>query len=388
MERVDIGKRRSPAMRVIVSAGWMIPVAVGFIFQRLISGHPELAERYLSRGLFRIVSMPITWIVSRIPFSLTESAAVLALPAVLFLFWRLVRRLSRTQRMERAQAVGKIARGILWTLSLAYLMFMVLHGWNYARLPLASSLSIPVTERSADDLAIGARWLASQATLARLEILEDENGVMRLSDSLQATLRSAGSAFDSAAIEYPLLDGASTRPKGVLLSRYWSYTGITGMYFPLFVEANVNIDAPHSSLPDTILHEIAHTRGFAREDEAGFLAFLTGIRSSSPDFRYSAYLQAFISLSNQLYTYDQQVWTETWEYVSEGIHRDLAAAGAYWKQFEGPVQQVSEQVNNTYLEANLQKDGVFSYGRKADLILAYLFAEDPGQDALLEGPGT
>jgi 3-mercaptopyruvate sulfurtransferase SseA len=49
----------------------------------------------------------------------------------------------------------------------------------------------------------------------------------------------------------------------------------------------------------------------------------------------------------------------------------LAAGAAYWKRFEGPVEQASTQINNAYLQANLQKDGVRSYGRMLDLVLAW-----------------
>ena len=42
--------------------------------------------------------------------------------------------------------------------------------------------------------------------------------------------------------------------------------------------------------PSTAAHELAHTRGFAREDECNFFAFLTSIASDSADCRYSGYL--------------------------------------------------------------------------------------------------
>ena len=56
--------------------------------------------------------------------------------------------------------------------------------------------------------------------------------------------------------------------------------------------------------------------------------------------------------------------------MSDDVQRDLAADGAYWDQFEGPVAQVSNQVNDSYLKANEQEDGVKSYGRMVDLLLA------------------
>ena len=56
--------------------------------------------------------------------------------------------------------------------------------------------------------------------------------------------------------------------------------------------------------------------------------------------------------------------------LSDGVQRDLAANNAYWDQFEGPIAQISSQVNDSYLKANQQEDGVKSYGKMVDLLLA------------------
>jgi hypothetical protein len=119
------------------------------------------------------------------------------------------------------------------------------------------------------------------------------------------------------------------------------------------------------------LHEIAHTRGFAREDEAGFLAFLTGLYSDNPDFAYSALLGAALRTLNALAGVDMDRYQTVAAKLGDGIRRDLDASSRYWKQFEGPVQEVSTQVNDAYLQANLQDDGVRSYGRMVDLVLAW-----------------
>ena len=45
-----------------------------------------------------------------------------------------------------------------------------------------------------------------------------------------------------------------------------------------------------------------------------------------------------------------------------------------WKptmSFEGRVAEASARLNDKYLRANRQKDGVRSYGRMVDLMLAY-----------------
>ena len=50
---------------------------------------------------------------------------------------------------------------------------------------------------------------------------------------------------------------------------------------------------------------------------------------------------------------------------------DLQANNSYWDQYEGKVAEVANQINDTYLKLNDQKEGVKSYGRVVDLMLAY-----------------
>ncbi len=346
---------------------WLLPALLGVGVQRIAFMYPVWAEQYLARGLFRVCAGPVARVTSWVPFSLTEIAVVVGLPcALVWSAWALVR-LVRVPARVRKERLGKTI----------HLLFMLFHGWNYARQPLSQTLNLTVRQRSTAELARAAQELANEATRLRTEVTEDGNGVMSLSRGVEGTLRAAVEVFDAAADEYPVLAGPHVRPKGVILSRPWSYTGITGMYFPFFVEANVNIDAPDSSMPDTILHEIAHTRGFAREDEAGFLAFLAGRLSADADFQYTTTLQGFLSLAERLYAYDPAAWEESWAGISAAVRRDLQAENAYWQAFEGPIRDASEQINDTYLQANRQQDGVHSYGRKADLILAYLDETHP-----------
>ena len=52
------------------------------------------------------------------------------------------------------------------------------------------------------------------------------------------------------------------------------------------------------------------------------------------------------------------------------MRRDFAAQNAYWKQFEGEVMDVSSAVNDGFLKAQDQEDGVLSYNRAVALIMA------------------
>ena len=60
------------------------------------------------------------------------------------------------------------------------------------------------------------------------------------------------------------------------------------------------------------------------------------------------------------------------------MERDLAQRAEHWAKYEGPVQDVSNAANDTYLKANNQSDGMRSYGRMVDLLLAEQRAEGEG----------
>ena len=51
--------------------------------------------------------------------------------------------------------------------------------------------------------------------------------------------------------------------------------------------------------------------------------------------------------------------------------KDLAENNRFWEQFEGAAAETHEKINDAYLRANGQQEGVKSYGRMVDLMLAW-----------------
>lgn len=357
---------------------WLLPALAAAVFYLVLPHFPRFTETVFSRGIFRGLVTVLGGPISVLPFSLTEVLAVLAIPVLLFLLVRLILALRPSRRRARPGALGRAWRAAGWTFSCALLFYMLLHGLNFYRLPVADLMGLDTSPKSVALLKEATIYYARQATAAREGLSEDENGCMALSQPLSDTLKLAGQGYDVLDETYPFLWGAVNRVKPVQLSHWWSYTGITGMYFPLLAEANVNIDVPANSLPATALHELAHTRGFAREDEANFLSCLVGFTHPSADYRYSACLQAYLYCANALYGYDVEAWQEARSLCSEGVLRDLQQRSAYWAQFEGPVQAVSTAVNDSFIKAQGVDDGVHSYGRAVNLLLSYFESEKDG----------
>ncbi|MHB8962893.1 MAG: DUF3810 domain-containing protein [Saccharofermentanales bacterium] len=368
--------RSKPSMKtyeIIIWFAFLLPGMFGFAMQRILAAFPAFVENIYSVAVFRWISMPIAYISGIFPFSLTEISLICAAPSLVLIVILIIRGFRKSA--EKKKVLFKYLRRLGWTLSILYLVFMLLLGFNYARLPLSESMKIEVKPRSSEELEEVCYILLDQVNTLR-ESRSEADGVMILRNGIGSALKQGHLGFDAVEDIYPVLTGPSVRAKGVMNSHLWSYTGITGMYFPFYVEANVNVDVPEYSIPNTIMHELAHLRGIAREDEAEFAAFITGINHPDRDFKYSSYLNALIYSSNSLYSADKEAYSRLREQISPMVRNDLHAGGEYWKQFEGPVQTASTSVNNAYLQSNMQDDGVRSYGRVVDLILGYYLDTD------------
>jgi hypothetical protein len=88
------------------------------------------------------------------------------------------------------------------------------------------------------------------------------------------------------------------------------------------------------------------------------------------DFKYSGSVMALQYSMNALYAESPDRYFDVASNYSPGYRRDLEAEVKYWKQFQGITKEVANKMNDTYLKMNGQEDGVKSYGRMIDLLLA------------------
>jgi hypothetical protein len=170
--------------------------------------------------------------------------------------------------------------------------------------------------------------------------------------------------------DFSTLSPNYTTPKPVFFSKIMSYLGITGVFFPYTFEANVNIDAPAYLIPATMLHELSHLQGYMREDEANFIAYLASTKSDSLYFKYSGVMLAYIYATNSLHSMDPNAQLAIKGLLDQKVKDDLIYSAVYWKQFDGTISDISNKLNDSYLKINDQDDGVKSYDRMVDLLIA------------------
>ncbi len=336
-----------------------------YLLQLLLLANPQWGNFY-AENIFPLLRAVPLFISRLLPVSFMFVSFVIILPsAFFFLLYSFVMILRR--RDNRRRQVLRLLSQLSTIVVVLYVLYMLLHGFNYARSPLSQKLALNPQPRSASELHELTVWLAKQTNMEKEGLAQTAEGLLLLEQGrqsyLQVAAKNAPAVYDSVVI----------RPKAVPLSQYWSYTNITGMYFPYFAEANVNADTMPDEFLFSALHEIAHVQGYAREDEANFLAFYSGKDHEWQEFRYAAYLTAFIHAYNRLHGVAAEMADEVWAMLKPEVQADIQARNRYWAQFQGPVERVSTNINDSFLKANHQELGVQSYGMVVDLLLAYYF---------------
>ncbi len=329
------------------------------------------AEQIFAKHIYKWISQIISTVTGIFPFSLAELIVILLPVAVILILLRFILRMI-LDKSRRGEILIKGILNFLCALSVVLFAFVVLGGLNYYRYSFSTYSNLEITESSVDELYALTESLMLDANELRAQSTgEDEDGVFRLTMNHRELGIEAEKAFELLAEDYPILSGRYGAPKPILLSKLMSMTEITGIFFPFTMEANVNVDVPDYSIPVTMLHELAHLRGFMREDEANYIAYLAGMESDQAELRYSATMLALIISGNALYDQRPELYFEICGQYSEGVVKDLRANSLYWQQYEDTVvSTVSNRINDTYLKANAQSDGVQSYGRMLDLLLA------------------
>jgi len=337
--------------------------------------HSEaFAEQVYARGIYPLYHKLLSLLPECLPFSLGEmllyAVCVFALIAVCVWFLHII--------IRKGQRWRVFLSGILNTLcalGLVFALFVFGCGINYYRTSYAEAAGLEVRQSTQEELYAMCLDLAGKAAALRedLTAYEDANGVFTLpwasDEAARQAMTELGNAEEMLKFSYP-------RPKSVLLSRGMSYFGIVGVYSPFTGEANVNTDTTDYTIPAAMCHELCHTAGIMREDEANYLAYRACTRHGDEILAYSGTMMALTYSANALRRANPDLYAEVTAEFSDAMWRDLAANSAYWDQFEDTVtQEIGEQVNDTYLKANNQTTGTQSYGAMVDLLLAEYRAE-------------
>lgn len=324
---------------------------------------------WLSEHFVRRVHRALSLAAAKLPFSVAELLIGLAgIGLIVYIIISIIQLIRRREGLRKVYIifVTLAAFGLA-----VYAGFCLLWGVYYYGDDFSARSGLEAEEISVHELAAVTRYFAELANEYAGQVPRDANGVC--ATDRDRVLALSTELYDKTQRAFPCLEGPPLPAKGVHFSRLLSYTDFTGFFFPFTAEANVNTDFPPCLFAATVAHELAHQRGVAKEQEANFVAVLACLNYGDPDFVYSASLLAYTHLGNALYTADHSAWEEIYNSLSEPVRLDFAANRAYWRQFDTPVQAVSNTVYEGFLHSYDQVLGLRSYGACVDLLVNYYY---------------
>jgi hypothetical protein len=358
-------RARRRALTAELACAALLPAT--WLAQQALAIRPDLVERVYARTLFPPVARALGAVSALSPVSLAE---VLLGALGLWLAIGVVRFVRSLGRTGPARAVG---RGLLRLAALSgvlYLVFVAAWGLNHQRLPFAEVAgydTAPPTTAELDELATA---LVDEVNRLRPLLEEDASGVSRLPHDEAELLELLCAAYDACGGLHPSLFAPPGVPRRPALSPVLSAWWISGIYSPFTAEAHVNAQIPESQVAFSIAHELAHSLGFARENEANYVAWLACSRSDDPTVRYSGYRSAAMRVLSALSVTAPERALELVTSLHPGVERDRGAISAFWQSKESVTTAAARGVNDAYLKSQGHAAGIESYGMFVDLLVA------------------
>ena len=362
--RLNKSKKNNWLRLFIIASAFLLlsQLAKMFAIQR-----PDLIEKYFSRGLYPVTSRIQTGFSNLLPFSLYEALIVIIILYALFRIIRLIQSISK--RSFKFEGLRFLIHLYLFV-SMGLFLFQFLWSLNNYRNPLKDQLELTVQDTSTAKLDEVYRALITSANETRSKLSETQDTVSHPFKT-SIVLNSAWEGYHRLAMEYPIFHSNRVRVKGLLLSRIQTIAGYSGVYNFFTGEPNINTEPPLVTLPHTACHEIAHQMGITLEDEANYVGFLACKDHHNVLFQYSGYLSALTFVGNSLYQQSPELYSEASQLLSDDIKADQQEISLFWDKYENDTaSEIADKFNEVYLKSNNQTDGMKSYGKFVDLLIA------------------
>ncbi len=348
----------------------LLPVQM--IIVRILSSFPQAIEDYYSNGIYPFVSKMMRYAFGWLTFSFGDimyAVLIILMARAIFLF------IKSKARHWKAFLLRTLAIA-----SVVYFSFHLLWGLNYYRLPLHQSLGIAHEYTTEDLLALTQKLidksnalhdqLASNDSTA-VEVLtkgsDGEYHAFAKADLFKSTLN----GYENIKRQFPKLNYPPKSIKTSLLSYPLSIMGYSGYLNPITNEAQVNGLVPAHRWPVISCHEQAHQLGFAKENEANFVAVLATLNNDDVYFKYSGSIFALRYCLNDVYRRDEEKGLQLREQLRPGILENYAQSRAFWDEMDNPLEPFFKYFYSGYLKANNQPEGMKSYSYMVALLVNY-----------------
>ena len=334
----------------IISIILLCFAAALLITAKNISGFAE----WYSVNVYSIITGTVGRLSGTIPFSAAEAAACI-LPIII------IADIVRCRKKLRAALLH-----IVLIVSVLFFLYAANCGVNYQRNTFVDQEALSNAEFTEEQLADFCEYI-----IVRLE----ECGSIPAYPQGKELTDAARHSMSKLSEDNPSLSGFYPSPKQLtLLSRAFSNMGVSGIYSPFTVEANINGEMPDMEKPFTACHELSHLRGYMNEGEANYIGWLACIGSDDPSFRRSGWLIGWMYAGGTLRKIDPELYDRLREKLPSYAVSEIEENSMFWASHETKASEVQDRVNDAYLKANGQKNGIQSYGMLTTLMLMHYYS--------------
>ena len=261
--------------------------------------------------------------------------------------------------------------------SVVVLLHTLTFGLNYHAGPLADDVRLEVKEYNLIELTLATTYYRDMANLSADRVNRDAMGDADFGE-FGALAEKAGSGFDNLVYGKSLavFAGSNQPVKELGWADMYSSMGITGFFCGITGEAAVNPQIPDVTLPFSMSHEMSHRKSIAVERDANFAAFLACQANDNIEYVYSGYFMAYRYCLNQLKNLDMASAREIMAQESQELSHDMASYDQFFDSRKNEkATELADTVNDTYLKANGDEQGIQSYNDVCGLLVNWYVQE-------------
>ncbi len=338
----------------------LLPIQI--LVLQLLKNVPEFIESFYSTGIFPVISKISRYIFGWIPFSIGDLFYFFLILLLIRWFYKNIKRIKTDTKY--------FILDVFSTLSIVYLVFNLLWGLNYYRVPLHQTLSLGTDYNTEKLIATTKRLIKKSNEMHRQLDFHDTIQIESPYDHKQIFKKTLN-GYQNLAKKHPNLNYNPLSLKKSTWSLGLTYMGYSGYYNPFTGEAQVNGLIKLHKFPVVSCHEQAHQLGYAAENEANFIAALATINNEDEFIQYTGYIFALRYCVNEIARRDLDTYRELLKTINPGILKSYKEMRDFWKSYENPFEVVSKLFWDQFLKANNQSNGIKSYSYMVALIINY-----------------
>lgn len=342
--------------------GWRIFILLSLPLQYLIIQYlkrqPQWVEEHYTLSFYQSYSSLFHQVFGWIPLSIGDVSYAILVLILLNKIRLIIIKKSRLKYFFQLTAL----------VSVVYFMFHLSWGLNYYRIPIHQQLDIKQAY-STNELLSFTEFLIDRTNDIHSNLSENDSLAISFDDSTEEFELMTFESLHDKGFKNQNVKNLSLKPS--LFSLPLSYMGFGGYLNPLTLEAQYNYKVPHYKYPTLLSHEMAHQLGYAKENEANFVACFVTMNHENEKIRYAGFTYALKFCLNDVYRRSPNDFERLKSKVNPGILENYKEVQVFWESYNNPLEPLFKDFYGGFLKVNNQPQGIESYNYVVALLVNY-----------------